>query len=104
MTTRENAQGGPGAGRGRRAPDPLQMTAFEKRVCEWEARHDVAARGHRAAPDVVQHYLAHERLTEAARPWPAGAHAVGARQRPRPPAEQPPSRVGKLFRRPVDRG
>ena len=38
------------------------MSEAEKRMAEWEARHDVAARGHRPAPDVLQHYLAHERL------------------------------------------
>ena len=104
MTTRETARGGPGRGGERRAPDPLQMTEAEKRICEWETRHDVAARGHRSAPDVVQHYFAHERLIQAARPRPAGAHAGSARQRPRPTAEQPPSRVGELFRRLVHRG
>ncbi|MGY2002596.1 hypothetical protein [Blastococcus sp. SYSU DS1024] len=104
MTSRENAREGPGGGRERRTPDPLRMTEFEKRICEWEARHDVAARGHRAAPDIVQHYFAHERLSQAARPRPAGAPAGSARQRPRPAAEQPPSRVGELFRRLVHRG
>lgn len=67
--------------RGRRDVDPLAMTEHEKRLAEWEARHDVAARGHRAPPDVLQHYLAHERLTHAGRPG-----------RPAPPEPAEPSR------------
>ena len=92
-----------GTGRSRPAGDPLQMTEAEKRAAEWEARHDVAARGRRAAPDVLQHYLAHERLGHAAEPRPTGAHH-GAEPRqpgelPAPPA--PPSRglLRRLFRR-----
>ncbi|MCF6734322.1 hypothetical protein [Blastococcus sp. KM273129] len=83
--------------RRRRDTDPLQMTEHEKRVAEWEARHDVAARGHRAAPDVLQHYLARERLTRAERPGhrersapsersqrPAGTDGHGEGPRPAP--------------------
>ncbi len=62
MTTEDRTRGTSGAGRARPGGDPLQMSEAEKRMAEWEARHDVAARGHRAAPDVLQHYLAHERL------------------------------------------
>ncbi|TYP88969.1 hypothetical protein [Blastococcus xanthinilyticus] len=104
MSTDENLQRAPGSGRVRRDPDPLQMTEVEKRIAEWEARHDVAARGSRAAPDVVQHYVAHERLTQGIRPRPAGSHAA-AREvaRPRPPAEEPPRGRG-LLRRLVHRG
>ena len=97
MTTEERMQGAPGPGRVRRDPDPLQMTELEKRMAEWEARHDVAARGRRAAPDVVQHYCAHERITQVARPRPAGASA--ARRRPGPAAEKPPGRLRYLFSR-----
>jgi hypothetical protein len=99
MSTEDRVQGASEPGRVRRDPDPLQMTEYEKRIAEWEARHDVAARGRRAAPDVVQHYFAHERLTQACHPRPAGAHASNARQRPRPVAEQPPSRLRYLFSR-----
>ena len=56
----------------RRHPDPLTMTAAEKLICEWEARHDVAARGSRAVPGALQHYLSEtrsrERCEEASRP------------------------------------
>jgi len=47
-------------------PDPLAMSAAEKVAAEWEARHDVAARGHHAAPGGVQHYLAESRVREGA--------------------------------------
>ena len=61
---------------GRRpAPDPLTMTPAEKLIAEWEARHDVAARGRRATPGALQHSLAEtrsrERCDEAARRPPA---------------------------------
>jgi hypothetical protein len=50
------------------------MTPAEKLICEWEARHDVAARGSRATPGAIQHYLSEarsrERCDEAARPRP----------------------------------
>ncbi|MCZ2805307.1 hypothetical protein O2W18_09345 [Modestobacter sp. VKM Ac-2983] len=53
-------------------PDPLTMTPAEKVIAEWEARHDVAARGSRPTFGTVQHYLAEtrsrERCDEAARP------------------------------------
>ena len=93
MTTEERGQGAPGARRTRPNPDPLQMTEVEKRIAEWEARHDVAARGRRAAPDLVQHYIAHSRLTQGTRPRPAAAPAANERPRPRPSRDddaQPP--------------
>lgn len=53
-------------------PDPLTMTPAEKVIAEWEARHDVAARGSRPTFGTVQHYLSEtrsrERCEEAARP------------------------------------
>ncbi|MCZ2815900.1 hypothetical protein [Modestobacter sp. VKM Ac-2984] len=53
-------------------PDPLTMTPAEKVIAEWEARHDVAARGSRASFATVQHYLSEtrsrERCEEAGRP------------------------------------
>src|SRR3954447_8062847 len=48
-----------------RRPDPLTMTAAEKVMAEWEARHDVIARGSRATPGAIQHYLAESRSKEA---------------------------------------
>ncbi len=68
MSTEDRAPGTSDAGRRRAVAEPLQMTEAEKAMAEWEARHDVASRGHRAAPDVVQHYLAHERLEHPASP------------------------------------
>jgi len=73
----------------RPAPDPLVMTAEEKAICEWEARHDVAARGSRATPGSIQLYLAEsrsrERCEEAARPRPAPRHRVVPGPPPVPP-------------------
>jgi hypothetical protein len=41
------------------------MSAAEKLMCEWEARHDVAARGGRIDPAAaLQHYLSHSRCSE----------------------------------------
>jgi hypothetical protein len=40
------------------------MTAEEKAICEWEARHDVAARGSRATPGDIALYLAQSRSRE----------------------------------------
>lgn len=92
------------SGRSRPGGDPLQMTEAEKRAAEWEARHDVAARGHRAGPDVLQHYFAHERLTHAAEPHRAGGHPVTESRQAvelAPTAPEPPSRglLRRLFRR-----
>ena len=99
MTTEDRTPRAPEPGRVRRDADPLQMTELEKRMAEWEARHDVAARGHRAAPDVVQHYCAHERLNEVSHARPPGAHASGARQAPRPATQQAAGRLRYLFSR-----
>ncbi len=99
MGTEDRTPGPSGAGRARTGGDPPGMSEAEKRMAEWEARHDVAARGHRAPPDVLQHYVAHERLVHD---HPAGV------TRSTPPAAPPatasvekPSRslVGRLFRR-----
>jgi hypothetical protein len=67
-----------GTGRRRGGWDPLQMTEAEKRACEREARHDVAARGSRLAPESLQHYLAHERVAHEHRDHSRVA-AAGAR-------------------------
>jgi hypothetical protein len=68
----------PGTGRPagtprRSTPDPLAMTPAEKVAAEWEARHDVAARGHHASPDVLQHYLSESRTREVRRGAPVAA-------------------------------
>jgi hypothetical protein len=49
------------------APDPrtpAEMSVAEKLACEWEARHDVAARGRVADVAPVQHYLTHTRCDD----------------------------------------
>jgi hypothetical protein len=46
----------------------LQMTAAEKCMAEWEARHDVRARGHRGDPEAVQHYISAARSRLPRRP------------------------------------
>jgi hypothetical protein len=79
------------AGRSSRrpVPDPFVMTAEEKAICEWEARHDVAARGSRATPGAIQLYLAEsrsrERCDEASRPPRPEAHRAVPGPRPVPP-------------------
>ena len=41
------------------------MSVAEKLMAEWEARHDVAARGRRIDPAAaLQHYLSHNRCSE----------------------------------------
>ena len=98
MTSPETpATPGPAGRPSRRpAPDPLVMTAEEKAICEWEARHDVAARGSRATPGSIQLYLAEsrsrERCDEAARPRPEPRRAA-----PGPPPV-PPSTEETWFR------
>lgn len=91
MSTQDRAPGTSGTGGKRPNGDPLAMTEAEKRMAEWEARHDVAARGHRSPPDLLQHYLAHERLAQerlasAGRP----AAGVGAHQEAAPTPQTEP--------------
>ena len=52
----------------RRTSDPLEMTAAEKCMAEWEARHDVRARGHRGDPEAIQHYISASRSRLPRRP------------------------------------
>ena len=93
-------------GHSRPTGDPLQMTEAEKRAAEWEARHDVAARGRRDGAETVQHYVAHERLVHAAQPHPSGVHAAPKApeqpEQPAPPPRQP--RLRSLLRRLLRRG
>jgi hypothetical protein len=77
------------AGRaGRPARAVHEMTAEEKAICEWEARHDVAARGSRATPGDIALYLAQSRSRElrdeAVRPRPEHRRAAAPRPRPVP--------------------
>jgi hypothetical protein len=58
------------------------MSLTEKLMCEWEARHDVAARGKIADMAPVQHYLSHARGEDHLHP-----HAERPR-RTRPEARQ----------------
>ena len=94
-----------GPGQARPTGDPLQMTEAEKRAAEWEARHDVAARGRRAGGETVQHYVAHERLVHPAQPHPSAVQAAPNAQaqpgQPTAPAHQPRPRslLRRLFRR-----
>ena len=55
-----------GAGRaGRPARAVHEMTAEEKAICEWEARHDVAARRRQTDPAAALHrYLTQLRIEE----------------------------------------
>lgn len=65
MTAAEHPgpQGQPPGGHGR--PDPLAMSPGEKVAAQWEARHDVAARGHHGTAGGVQHHLAESRAHES---------------------------------------
>ncbi|MGY1714881.1 hypothetical protein ACI78R_10510 [Geodermatophilus sp. SYSU D01106] len=86
----------PGSGDGRRR----EMTAEEKLIAQWEAQHDVAARGHRCDPMGLQHQLSRERLADRVRPPrreapPAGATASAATA----PAEPPPVPAAPTARR-----
>jgi hypothetical protein len=79
-------------------PDPLAMSPGEKLAAEWEARHDVAARGHHGSAGAVQHYLAESRAHEAQRTGstaaahpPAPSTAAGG-VGPAAPAAGPPAR------------
>ena len=52
-------------GESRRPAEIVTMSPAEKLACEWEARHDVAARGRRVDPAAaLQHYLSHLRWEE----------------------------------------
>lgn len=96
-----------GSGSARTTGDPLQMTEAEKRAAEWEARHDVAARGRRPGAETVQHYVAHERLVHAAQPHPSDVPATQPRPSEvpaAPQAQQQPVQPTPPPRRPGLRG
>jgi len=81
----------------RRHPDPLTLTPAEKLIAEWEARHDVVARGGRATPGALQHHLAvehsREACTRAAEPPPV--------HRSRAVHQRPPERPTPWWLRPA---
>ncbi|MGY1699831.1 hypothetical protein [Geodermatophilus sp. SYSU D00766] len=63
-----------------------EMSEDEKLVAQWEARHDVAARGHRLDPQAVQDYLSHARAAERGRGRGSGHGATRAAGRSAEPA------------------
>ena len=62
------------------------MSLAEKLACEWEARHDVAARGRIADFAPVQHYLSHARCEDGINGSGRGGH--------RPVRSTPPAASG----------
>lgn len=63
----------------KRSPEPEVISPAEKIMCEWEARHDVAARGRIADPAAaLQRYLTQSRLQEERRHSEAAAHDARA--------------------------
>ncbi|GAB3321889.1 hypothetical protein GCM10027451_43880 [Geodermatophilus aquaeductus] len=73
-----------------------EMSPEEKLIAQWEAQHDVAARGSRCDPLGLQHQLGRERLADRTRPpapratdatasRTAAEAAADAEQRPEPP-------------------
>lgn len=98
MTDRTSPTARPGATTPR--PDPLQMTAAEKCMAEWEARHDVAARGRRGDPEALQHYVARSRVGTPARPQAAvrATHDEQARPAAALPEQAGPRRGSLLAR------
>jgi|tagenome__1003787_1003787.scaffolds.fasta_scaffold20162532_2 hypothetical protein len=110
MSSPENSR--PAERPARPNPDPLVMTPGEKVAAEWEARHDVAARGRHGAPDTVQRYLASGRSAEphdptknapvrAPRATAAGepAEDAGNRLPPHPAAPVNPQPRARWWRR-----
>jgi len=67
--------------------DPPTMSITEKLACEWEARHDVAARRSIADVAPVQHYLSHARLEQS-------THPTGTGHRPRRDEHPAPAAPG----------
>ncbi|MGZ4507483.1 MAG: hypothetical protein ACXVX0_09535 [Blastococcus sp.] len=69
--------------RSRRVPaDPPQMSVAEKLACEWEARHDVAARRRIADVAPVQHYLTHARCEDGMNASTGTGHRAARGERP----------------------
>lgn len=83
-------------GTGKPSSASTVISPAEKIMCEWEARHDVAARGRIADPAAaLQRYLTQSRLQEerrhreSATPRPAGSGAHRARRTDPFAAEHP---------------
>ena len=67
----------PGAAPRPERPDPVSVSVAEKLACEWEARHDVMARGGRLGdPAALAHYCTHARCEDNLHGH--GAHPHGA--------------------------
>jgi hypothetical protein len=75
--------------------DPIPMSLAEKLACEWEARHDVAARGRIADVAPVQNYLTHVRCEDNRHPHP-GARARRSASEARRAGSVPPGLRGWL--------
>jgi hypothetical protein len=71
---------------GERSPrgeaEPPQMSLAEKLACEWEARHDVAARRRIADVAPVQHYLTHSRVEEGMKSATGAGHRATRAEHP----------------------
>jgi hypothetical protein len=65
------------------------MSVAEKLACEWEARHDVIARGGRLGdPAALAHYCTHARCEDTLHgPAHHGTHHHGPAHRRREPQE-----------------
>jgi hypothetical protein len=71
---------GPTSSGASRTPRAAVLSPSEKLVCEWEARHDVAARGRRVDPAAALcRYLTQSRIDEARRHQDTPAHHPGSR-------------------------
>ncbi|MGY1735011.1 MULTISPECIES: hypothetical protein [unclassified Geodermatophilus] len=70
-----------------------EMSEDEKLIAQWEARHDVAARGSHADPLAVQHYLSRAHADERGHGQPVRPAAPPAADAPAPrPARPEPRR------------
>jgi hypothetical protein len=58
------------------------MSVAEKLACEWEARHDVAARRRIADVAPVQHYLAHARSEDRRKASTGTGHRAARGEHP----------------------
>ena|SRR5690349_123763 len=84
-------------------PDSPQMSPGEKVAAEWEARHDVSARGPHGNPAAIQEYLTHARSAQLRHAPPAHpADEPPPAEQPSPPTAaeaRPRSWLRRLFRR-----
>ena len=65
------------------------MSLAEKLACEWEARHDVAARGRNVPSAPIKQYLEHTRCDDHRHPQRAAVH-----RSPAPAVEREPGPDG----------